>query len=225
MTTATLLLSGGLDSTTLLAHLQRQGVHLHALAVDYGQRHERELESAEAIAAEYDVPLDRVDLSHLGLLLPSALTARGLMPEGHYTADSMAATVVPNRNAILLSVAAAHASARGYDKVATAVHAGDHHIYPDCRPEFIGAFSDATWLSCGVSIAARFMYWTKTDIARHAVRLGVPIDLTWSCYRGWTEHCGRCGTCVERAEALHHATDGNDPTRYTDPDFWRGVAS
>jgi 7-cyano-7-deazaguanine synthase len=127
---------------------------------------------------------------------------------------------VPNRNAVLLSAAAGIAATLGYDAVATAVHAGDHAIYPDCRPEFLSALDAATRLSCGVAINAPFARWTKAAIAGSAGELGVPLELTWSCYEGGEVHCGRCGTCVERAEAI--ATAGlADPTTYADPDFWR----
>lgn len=222
MTTATILLSGGLDSTALLARTRDIGDDVHALGVWYGQRHSNELDHAAKVAAHYGVRFDRLGLSDLGhALRGSALTGGTVLPEGHYTDASMAATVVPNRNAILLSVAAGHAAARGYDYAATAVHTGDHPIYADCRPEFIAAISHTTELACGVPVQAPFVAWSKAEIAALAVSLQVPIGLTWSCYAGRRIHCGRCGTCVERAEALDKATGGNDPTSYADPDFWR----
>lgn len=222
MTTATVLLSGGLDSTTLVAQLLDTGHQVHGLGVWYGQRHGNELDHAAKVAAYYGIRFDRLELSDLQhALRGSALTGGTILPEGHYSDASMAATVVPNRNAILLSVAAGHAATRGYDYVATAVHTGDHPIYPDCRPEFIAAISHTTELACGVPVQAPFVAWSKAEIAALAVALEVPVALTWSCYDALVHHCGRCGTCVERAEALNAATAGHDPTIYVDPDFWR----
>lgn len=214
------LLSGGLDSSTTVAVTGAA----EAVFVDYGQRHIREKESAEAIASFYGIPLTVLDLRAFGASVQSALTSDIAVPHGHYTADNMAVTVVPNRNAVMLSAAAGIAASRGHDTVATAVHAGDHAIYPDCRPEFIEALSLATALSCGVEIDAPFVYRTKADIARVAINMGVPVKLTWSCYEGGSVHCGRCGTCVERAEAIA-STGITDPTEYADPDFWRAATA
>lgn len=211
------LLSGGLDSSTLLAYTTADA----AVFVDYGQRHVRERRAAEAIAAHYGVPLYPLDLTSYGRNVRSALTSSDVdVPHGHYTAANMAITVVPNRNAVMLSAAAGVAVTLGLTRVVTAVHAGDHAIYRDCRPEFITALDMATFAGCGIHIDAPFVTGTKTDIARLAGRLGVPIELTWSCYEGGEIHCGRCGTCVERAEAINDA-GMPDPTEYADPSFWR----
>ncbi len=221
MTPTLALLSGGLDSSTLVAHTKADA----AVFVDYGQRHVRERRSAEDIAAHYGIPLYPLDLTSYGRNVRSALTTGGDeripdVPHGHYAADNMAITVVPNRNAVMLSAAAGVAVTLGLERVVTAVHAGDHAIYPDCRPEFIAAIDMATYAGCGVHVAAPFVTGDKTDIARLAGKLGVPIELTWSCYEGGAVHCGRCGTCVERAEAIHDA-GLDDPTVYADPQFWR----
>ena len=119
----------------------------------------------------------------------------------------MAATVVPNRNATMLMAAAGIALANGLSVVLTAVHAGDHAIYPDCRPDFIESAVKTTELGTNgaVTISAPFLHITKTDIARLGIQLGVPTDLTWSCYEGRVKHCGQCGTCYERKEALAEA--------------------
>ncbi|AWN04205.1 QueC-like queuosine biosynthesis [Gordonia phage Sour] len=217
------LLSGGLDSSTaaFVTHADE------AVFVDYGQRHVREYRSAQIIADVLGIKLHRLDLKAFGASVGSALTSSDIaVPHGHYAEANMAITVVPNRNATMLSAAAGIASARGHEYVVTAVHAGDHAVYADCRPEFIAALDTATQLSCGVSIAAPFVHSTKTDIARIAGQLDVPIGDTWSCYEGGEMHCGRCGTCVERAEAIHDA-GLDDPTHYRDRDYWRtqcGVA-
>ena len=139
----------------------------------------------------------------------------------------MRVTVVPNRNAIMLTIAFGVAAAEKTEAVGAAMHAGDHFIYPDCRPEFTDAFQamqnmalEGMW---EVNLYTPFIERSKTDIARLAGELGVPIAETWSCYKGGERHCGRCGTCVERLEALHMA-GVNDPTDYDDPDYWRSVA-
>lgn len=212
-----ILLSGGLDSATLLADRVDAGTARLALSVDYGQRHARELAAAADLAGHYGVTHHVLDLRGWGSLLAgSALTDRAVeVPHGHYADESMKATIVPNRNATLLMAAAGVAIATGCTHVLTAVHAGDHPIYPDCRPGFIVAAADAARLGTdgAVTILAPFVDGTKTDIARLAGRLGLPVGLTWSCYEGGTEHCGRCGTCVERIEALRDAGVA-DPTPY-----------
>lgn len=214
------LFSGGLDSATLLAETAKNGTAVLALTVDYGQRHRRELDSARAIATYYSIDHLVLDLSSWGRLLTgSALTdSRVAVPHGHYAHESMKATVVPNRNATMLSAAAGVAQARGCDRVLTAVHFGDHPIYPDCRPQFIRALARATELATdgAVTIDAPYVGTLKTDIARTTGKLGLPVGLTWSCYEGGDLHCGRCGTCIERIEALHDA-GVPDPTIYKEP--------
>jgi 7-cyano-7-deazaguanine synthase len=209
------LLSGGLDSTTLLA--ARKDMVGLALSVDYGQRHARELVAARQIAGHYGIEHEVLDLSGWGALLTgSALTDRSVtVPHGHYADESMRATIVPNRNATFLMAAVGVAQARGLSRVCTAVHAGDHPIYPDCRPDFIIAADSCAFLATGGAVEVRgpFLGITKTGIAELAGRLGVPVGLTWSCYEGGDVHCGQCGTCRERQEAL---TDAGvpDPTEY-----------
>jgi 7-cyano-7-deazaguanine synthase len=210
-----ILLSGGLDSTTLLAsRVDTVGL---AVSVDYGQRHARELVAARRVAEYYGISDVIVDLTSWGALLSgSSLTDDTVpVPHGHYEHESMRATVVPNRNAILLMAAAGVAMSHNLTTVLTAVHSGDHAIYPDCRPEFIAAISHAVSLGTDgeVAIEAPFADITKTDIARLACQLEVPVALTWSCYEGGTVHCGRCGTCYERREAFTE-TGLTDPTIY-----------
>lgn len=211
------LLSGGMDSTTALAWAATQGDVVECVSVDYGQRHRRELASAEQVAAHYGVPLRVLDLSSFAAALGgNALTDASVdVPEGHYADESMRATVVPNRNATFLMAAAGVAAAVGADAVVTAVHAGDHPVYPDCRPEFITAADEAARLGTGgaVRVLAPFVNDSKTDIARIGAELDAPLHLSWSCYNGRDRHCGRCGTCVERAEAFRDA-GLTDPTEY-----------
>ena len=208
---------GGMDSTVLLHHLVAEGHEVDALSIDYGQRHRRELECASAQAALLGVRHDVADLSTLRPLLGgSALTDTSVeVPEGHYAEDNMKATVVPNRNMILLAVAGGVAVARKADLLAYGAHAGDHTIYPDCRPEFALAFASTLALADWhpVALARPFVEKTKADIVALGHSLGVDFSQTWTCYKGGEIHCGECGTCVERREAFLVA-DVPDPTVY-----------
>ena len=215
-------LSGGLDSVTLAHELAADGHDVVALSFDYGQRHAKEIAHAARCADRLGAEHHVVDLRSVGALLTgSALTDPGVeVPEGHYTDASMASTVVPNRNAIMLSVAVGVAVARGAEAVATAVHAGDHAIYPDCRPAFIEAIehearvANEGFIAEGFQVRAPFLHLNKDEIVRRGAALGVPFEETWSCYVGEELHCGRCGTCVERREAFELARVA-DPTRYS----------
>lgn len=207
-----------MDSTALLAVLTGRGLEVETVSVDYGQRHAKELDAASTIAAHYGVPHTVIALSVLrDVLTGSALTDAIDVPDGHYAEDTMRVTVVPNRNAIMLMVAAGVASARGASAVYTAVHAGDHFIYPDCRPDFIDAASRTATLGTegfgDVQIIAPFVNISKTDIAREGANANAPFHLSWSCYKGGENHCGACGTCYERREAFRDA-GVPDPTTY-----------
>ncbi len=208
-----------------LAHMVASEQDLTRLvSFDYGQRHRKELDYAALCAERLDVPHDIIDLRGIGAALTgSALTDDIDVPDGHYAEESMRITVVPNRNAIMLSVAFGVAAARGDQAVATAVHGGDHFIYPDCRPAFTESFEAMQKAALDgyaeVSLFTPFVHRTKADIVTEGARCGTPFELTWSCYKGGETHCGRCGTCVERREAFHLAGVA-DPTPYEDPDFW-----
>lgn len=215
------VVSGGLDSTTLAYWLHQHADRLTLLSADYGQRHRKELQYAERTATALGVPHRIVDLTSVGALLGgSALTDAAVdVPDGHYTDASMASTVVPNRNALLLDVAVGLATTLGADAVAFGAHGGDHTIYPDCRPEFLAAYqataqlAGAGFLADGFEVLAPFMTISKTEIVALAAQLQVPLANTWSCYRGGDLHCGTCGTCVERREAFTDA-GVEDPTTY-----------
>lgn len=226
--------SGGLDSVTLAHHIAHQSTQQQAqkqaqelmglLTFNYGQRHRKEIDCAIACAQRLNVPHHLIDISTLGQSLQSALTSHDeAIPEGHYAADNMASTVVPNRNAIMLTIAFGFADSIGATQVAIAVHGGDHFIYPDCRPEFIEAFATMQQYALGktpaITLFAPYLTINKGDIAAIAGELSVPIHETWSCYNGGDIHCGRCGTCVERLEAVHHAGI-TDQTTYADTTFW-----
>ena len=209
--------SGGLDSTTLLYQLLQDDGEVLALSVDYGQRHRVELERAVKILEPLGIRHEIADLRSITNLLggSSQTDAAVEVPLGHYEAKSMKQTVVPNRNMILLSLAAAWAIAEKADAVAYAAHAGDHALYPDCRNEFAAALGGAIALADWHEgrLLRPFVDKTKTEIARLAGELGVPVELTWSCYQEGPLHCGACGTCIERREALLLA-ELDDPTEY-----------
>lgn len=286
------IVSGGLDSTVLVYDMIENGYKPHLLSFDYGQRHKKELQFAKFTAKNLGLRHDIVDLTGLTHLISnSALTQRGAglsrsdaglahpenpkieVPEGHYAEDTMKATVVPNRNMIMLSIAAGVAVNNKYRCIGTGVHAGDHFVYPDCRPKFI--FKAGQAIKAGNEgfhkfdlkedmrdllvadkvarglevqgdegihpIYAPFIDASKADIAYRGLELGVPFHLTWSCYKGGEHHCGRCGTCVERLEAIHEAqqrrlqelkeaTNGSvfavsnvDQTMYEDDEFWKAA--
>ena len=218
---AVVIISGGLDSTTLVYHLRAQGSDVQMLSFDYGQRHRRELDFARLVAQDLQLSYHMIDLRPVGALLRgSALIDTGIaVPDGHYTDESMRATVVPNRNSLMLDIAVALAVTAGSDAVAFGAHGGDHVIYPDCRPEFVDAYSAAArlandgFLPAGFRVLAPFLGLTKADIVRLGAGYGVPFERTWSCYRGGKQHCGRCGTCTERREAFQLA-QVPDPTAY-----------
>lgn len=223
MTLGVAIVSGGMDSA-VLAHQIRgvDGDELIVVSFDYGQRHARELGYAARIAEDvHAVAHHVIDLHSLGAQLTgSALTDRNVpVPHGHYAAETMRQTVVPNRNAVMITCATGIAVARGASYVALGVHAGDHAVYPDCRPEFIAAMTHAMrvanegFIADDFTIRAPFLALTKTDIARAGARLGVDFSRTWSCYEGGVIHCGACGTCVERREAMRDAGI-DDPTIY-----------
>lgn len=214
------LLSGGLDSQVLAEHLISKGDQLYCLSIHYGQRHNKELAFANEFTRSRDLPHITLDLSGLNALLTSSSQTGNIpVPDGHYTENSMKLTVVPNRNMMLLSMAIAWAVDLKADRVAYAAHSGDHTIYPDCRPEFVEAMNRAAQLADWhqVQIYTPFVEMTKADIVKEGARLGLDFKGTWSCYKGLSEHCGACGTCVERKEAFE-LSGVPDPTIYI-PEF------
>lgn len=219
------LFSGGLDSTALLYHLRDEGHVVLPLSIWYGQRHARELESVRGIWDAMGINGEMVDLHNLRTVLAgSSQTSDIPVPEGHYAEDNMKVTIVPNRNMVLLATAVAYAISSRAEYVAYAAHKGDHDQYPDCRQEFIDALSGAIAL-CDYNppkLIAPYSQMTKAEIVIDGTNHGARFDLSWSCYKGGTVHCGRCGTCVERAEAFHLASY-EDPTTYLDTEYWKEV--
>jgi 7-cyano-7-deazaguanine synthase len=211
--------SGGLDSTVLLHHLHKEGHQVHALSINYGQRHRRELKSASIIAQMLAVPHELADLSGVQhLLAGSSLTSPEIpVAEGHYTQASMKSTVVPNRNMLFLALATSYALSIDATAVAYAAHSGDHAIYPDCRREFADAMQTAIQLADWntIELLRPFVDWNKAEIVHRGTQLNTPLEKTWSCYNGGQVHCGRCGTCIERREAFD-ICGIKDPTLYAD---------
>lgn len=208
--------SGGMDSFTLLHRARAAGHEVHALSFNYGQRHVRELECAETVCKALAIPHKVVDMSPMASLMAgSALTDAIDVPEGHYEEDSMKATVVPNRNMILLSLATGYAVSVEAQAVWYGAHGGDHAIYPDCRPEFVEKM-DAVCRVANyepVRIEAPYMKLDKGQILAEGLALDLDYSQTWTCYNGREQACGVCGSCVERLEAF--ATHGlKDPLPY-----------
>ena len=231
---ALVVCSGGLDSVTLAYKVAKEGSLASLLSFNYGQRHSKEIEFAAQCAKRLNTPHIVIDLSQVGAQLTgSALTDDIDIPDGHYAEDSMKVTVVPNRNAIMMTIAFGLATSQKADAVAMAVHGGDHFIYPDCRPEFIEAFAtmqnhaldglnEADGSAYNIALYTPYLHKNKAEIARDSAKYDVPVSDTWSCYKGYDQHCGRCGTCVERREAFHLAGIP-DPTEYADTEFWQSV--
>lgn len=216
------IVSGGMDSTTLAYQLKEAGDELYMLSFNYGQKHAKELDYAMRTSVKLGIPWNIVDLEGVGSLLGSSLTLKDApIPEGHYASENMKATVVPNRNAIMLSIATGVACSLNADRVAFAAHAGDHPIYPDCRPEFVESFTQMAhvanegFIKPNFEVFAPYIDISKADIVSIGAQLHLPYEQTWSCYVGGDVHCGRCGTCVERKEAFR-LSKVIDPTRYAD---------
>ena len=214
--TIVVIYSGGMDSFTLLHRALAQEQAVHALSFDYGQRHVRELDCARRVCQVLSVPHKVIDIRALSAVMAgSALTSELSVPEGHYQEDSMKATVVPNRNMILLSLATGYAITVAADSVWYGAHGGDHAIYPDCRPDFVEKM-DAVCRVANyqpVAIEAPFMESDKADILAEGLKLGLDYGQSWTCYNGRERACGRCGSCVERLEAF--AANGvTDPLQY-----------
>lgn len=214
------IVSGGLDSVTMAYDLAEEGYDLEFVCFDYGQRHRRETELSRWHAKQIGAPFHLIDITSIGAHLKgSALTDDIDVPAGNYDEPSMRITVVPNRNAIFLAIAYGIAVAQNATMVATAVHAGDHFIYPDCRPAFIESF-DAMQRTAvegfghpDLRLNAPYLRLTKAEIVALGSILNVPFNETWSCYVGGVNHCGVCGTCRERQEAFRLA-GVFDPTVY-----------
>jgi len=210
-----LILSGGMDSTTLLYDYQER-IAL-AISFDYGSNHNaKEIPFARQHCERLGIKHLVIPLDFMGQYFRSSLLeGDAAIPEGHYTDENMQSTVVPFRNGIMLAIAAGMAESNDLQYIMMANHGGDHTIYPDCRPEFVEAFDAAVHAGTfnGVRLLSPYCHMTKGQIAARGKALGINYAETWSCYRGGEKHCGKCGTCVERREALAEAGIP-DPTEY-----------
>jgi len=207
-----ILYSGGMDSSVAL-YQYAERVKL-AVSFNYGSKHNvREIEYAakncRALGIEHRVI--ELDLNKMGFV-SDLLQSGGDIPNGHYEDENMKKTVVPFRNGIMLSIAAGIAESMDCNRLMISNHAGDHAIYPDCRPDFIQSMSEAIGFGTynRIEILAPFTNLSKREIALIGKEIGVPFENTYSCYNGQEIHCGTCGTCTERKEAL----EGFDPTEY-----------
>ena len=212
-----LILSGGMDSVTLLYDYQER-IAL-AISFDYGSNHNaREIPFARMHCERLGIPHHVIPLDFMSTYFRSSLlSGADDIPEGHYADENMKSTVVPFRNGIMLAIATGMAETNDLSYVMMANHGGDHTIYPDCRPDFVEAFDAAAHAGTynGVHLLSPYCHMTKSQIAARGLELGINYAETWSCYKGGDKHCGRCGTCIERKEALAEAGIP-DPTDYLD---------
>lgn len=215
--TVVVIYSGGMDSFTLLHKARAEGLKVHAISFNYGQRHVRELDSARDVCQQLGVPHKVVDIRAMSdVMAGSALTSDDVaVPEGNYQEESMKSTLVPNRNMILLALATGYAVTVEADAVWYGAHGGDHAIYPDCRPEFVEKM-DAVCKVANyqpVAVEAPFMHLTKGDILAAGLKLNLDYGQTWTCYNGREKACGVCASCVERLQAFAEHQQ-QDPLAY-----------
>lgn len=207
MKNALLILSGGMDSVTLL--YDRATEIALAVSFDYGSNHnDKEIPFAKLHCEKLEIPHLTIPLKFMhDYFKSSLLEGADAIPEGNYADENMKSTVVPFRNGIMLSIAAGLAESRNLTKVMMANHFGDHAVYPDCRKEFVDHMSNAIAAGtyAGITIDAPYTEISKADIARRGKALGIDYSETWSCYRGEAVHCGKCATCLERKAALAEA--------------------
>ena len=223
------ILSGGIDSTSMLWHLQNSGYNiLKTVTFDYGQKHKKEIKQVPEIVKKFNstfnanVTPEFITLDFFSKMGTSALTGKSKVPKNVYNPDTQKITVVPNRNMIFISIAVGKAIDEKISNVAYAAHTNDHAVYPDCRPEFVDALQKAitsgNWAS--VRLLAPFINSRKEQIVRLAVKYGTPLELTWSCYEGNERPCLACGTCIERTNAFVKAGT-SDPI--LDEDEWQNA--
>lgn len=217
MKDSVIIVSGGMDSITLL-HEYADRIAL-AVTFDYGSKHNaNEIPFAKLHCERLGIKHIVIPLGFMADYFKSSLLMGGEeIPEGSYDDENMKSTVVPFRNGIMLAIACGLAESNGLTKVMLANHFGDHAIYPDCREDFVKAMSQAMQFGTyeHIEIVAPYTNITKTDIARHGKNMGIDYTETWSCYKGGEKHCGKCGTCTERKEALRDAGI-EDKTEYLD---------
>ena len=211
--TAIALLSGGLDSATAAALALEAGDRVIGLSFDYGQRHRRELNAATAVAKHLGLAEHHCIAVNLASWGGSALTDTTIsIPTEGVEEGIIPTTYVPGRNTVFIAVRLSLAEARGAERLVLGVNAVDYSGYPDCRPDYLDTFQELAALSSksgregrGTKLWAPLVHWSKTRIVEEALRLGVPIETTWSCYRGGSSPCGGCDSCRIRDAALREA--------------------
>ncbi len=217
MSDAVVVYSGGLDSTVVLANAIKQYKTVSAISFNYGAKHNKqELIRAVAFCKKNNVLHRVIDLTFMNELFSSTLLQSGEeVPDGEYYEDSMRSTVVPFRNGIMLSIAVGYAESINASNVLLGSHQGDHHVYPDCRPEFNEAIAKAANVGTYINVNVIFPYekFDKKDIADEGRQMGIDFTQTWTCYKGHKIHCGVCGACNERKYALRF-DEGLDMTEY-----------
>ena len=216
MTKIIVVYSGGLDSFTLLNEAIRSGKDVFALSFDYGQKHSKELDCVEKFCAQESIDSKIIDVSSIKELFQgSSLTDDIDIPKGHYEDDSMKSTVVPNRNMILISMALGYAVTKEAEEVWFGAHAGDHAIYPDCRPEFVEKMDAVARIAnySPIAVKAPYIAMSKTEILAIGLNMQLDYGLTWTCYEGKELACGSCGACHERLESFA-ANNVIDPIKY-----------
>lgn len=207
---AVVLLSGGLDSATCAAQAIADGFEVIALSFDYGQRHERELLAAKAVVKALGIDDHRLISVNLAQWGGSSLTDETMkVPTAGVQTDEIPSTYVPGRNTVFIAIALSLAEAQQAEAIYLGINAVDYSGYPDCRPEYLAAFQTLAMLSSKAGLeghapelVAPLVMDSKADIVRRALRLGVPIELTWSCYKGAEVPCGVCDSCRIRDDAL-----------------------
>ncbi len=219
--TAVIILSGGLDSSTMAYYYKEQGYQLLCVSFNYGQKHLKELSSAAVIAEQLGASHKIIDLSFMRehLSTSSLVNPELTNPKQEYARENMLVTVVPNRNSMMLSIAWSIACAANAEIVAYGPHRGDDYVYADCRPDYVSAINLALRLGTidsrheDLQLEAPFLKLSKTEIVQLGATLKVPFAKTWSCYDGAEQHCGLCGTCRQRKQAFSDAMLA-DPTLY-----------
>ena len=207
---AVVLLSGGLDSATCAAQAIADGFEVIALSFDYGQRHERELLAAKAVVKALGITDHQLIMVNLAQWGGSSLTDEAIaVPTDGVQTDEIPSTYVPGRNTVFIAIALSLAEAQNAEAIYLGINAVDYSGYPDCRPEYLSAFQTLATLSSKAGLeghapdlVAPLVMDSKADIVRRALRLGVPIEITWSCYKGGQTPCGVCDSCRIRDEAL-----------------------
>jgi len=212
-------LSGGLDSAVVLAQALCENYEVEAVGFCYGSKHNKfENKAAQSLANYMNVPFRLIDMRETFKNFQSSLMADSnvKIPEGHYEAESMKSTVVPSRNIIFLSILSGLAWSVGAEEVWIGIHAGDHFIYPDCRPKFFEVMRRAIEIGTDerITLVAPFLHVAKRYIVQRGIELGVPFELTRTCYKNQETACGKCGSCIERLRAFE-LNNAEDPICYT----------